>query len=223
MAVGLADKMIIADRKAICRAGFRALLEAGLKEVKFFEASNFDELRSLARELGDPRLIICDAALPGLPDLKELSQLRAIVPTARLVVTSDLTDREIIQAAFINGAAGFIPKSVTAGVLVGAIDVVLANGIYVPESLAELIAAPARHRDAQSLPPDMPMLTRRQRQVLELLRQGMTNKEIARHLGVATGTVKVHVASVLKALSAGNRTHAAALARRLGISEASPD
>ena len=223
MAVAFADKIIIADRKAVCRAGFRALLGPALKDMQFFEASSFDELLLMAGELGDARLIICEATLTGLHDLKELPRLRALAPTARLIVTADNPDREIIQAAFISGAAGFLPKSISASALVGAIEVVLANGIYVPEALAEQIAAPSRPREVMPAMNDPPMLTRRQRQVLDLLRQGMTNKEIARHLGVATGTVKVHVASVLKALSAGNRTHAAALARRLGIAEASPE
>jgi len=215
--------VVIADRHPICRAGLRTLLAEAWRNCNFHEAETCDELQEVINRSGNLDLILLDPALPGLLGYGGLSQIRCAAPAARLVVISDSDRRDTVQATFASGAVGFIPKSVSLGVLIGALEVVMADGVYVPESLA---LQPARSKPDPSRAPipggdadEPPILTPRQREVLRLLVLGLRNKEIARQLGLATGTVKVHVGSVLKTLNARNRTHAVALARRLGLVE----
>ena len=116
------------------------------------------------------------------------------------------------------GAAGYIPKSAGMGVMLSALRLVLAGGIYVPPNLLHTQAAPdpaSVTEAAAALSPDG--LTGRQREVLRLLGEGKANKEIARELDLSENTVKIHVAAVLKALGVNNRTKAAMVARRLGM------
>ncbi|HYM31342.1 MAG TPA: response regulator transcription factor [Candidatus Cybelea sp.] len=210
--------ILIADRHAICRAGFRALLSEAFGGCRFVEADSLQGLLAAAALTADLDLILLDASLPGMRGMAQVSDVREAAPKARLVVISDNDRRDVIQAAFAHGAAGFIPKSVSPGVLIGALEVVMANGMYVPETLAHQ----TNGLDADTLAGEsepLPALTPRQREVLRLLVLGMRNKEIARQLELATGTVKVHVGSVLKTLGARNRTHAVAMARRLGLAE----
>jgi DNA-binding NarL/FixJ family response regulator len=215
--------VIIADRHPICRAGLRTLLAEAWPDCSFYETETFDELLESIGRNGGLDLILLDPVLPGLPGFGGLSQLRRAAPAARLVVISDSDRRDTVQATFASGAVGFIPKTVSLGVLIGALEVVMADGVYVPESLALQSPRNKSESPRATLAPEdadePPILTPRQREVLRLLVLGLRNKEIARQLGLATGTVKVHVGSVLKTLNARNRTHAVALARRLGLVE----
>jgi len=123
-----------------------------------------------------------------------------------LVVVSANEDPAIIRRIIDSGAAGFVPKSSPPSILVSALQLVLAGGIYVPPVALEA-----------NTPATAATLTDRQSQVLDLLAEGAPNKIIAARLGLALPTVKIHVAAVLRRLSARNRTEAVQEALRLGL------
>jgi DNA-binding NarL/FixJ family response regulator len=142
-------------------------------------------------------------------------------------VLSASEDRADILAALEAGVHGYLVKTANMDRLVSRIQHVLAGEIYVPPSLAELpcldtalrhhavIAAVAKGVAPNEAGPDQVTLSERQRQVLEGLMMGLSNKQIARGLDLAEGTVKMHVGALFRTLGAQNRTHAVALGKKL--------
>jgi DNA-binding NarL/FixJ family response regulator len=124
-----------------------------------------------------------------------------------------------VRETFERGALGFLPKTSPSAVILNALRLVLAGGTYLPR---EIMAAPAAARGASPIKPisadavDLG-LTPRQGEVLALVLAGKSNKAICRELNLSEGTVKNHVAAVLKALNAANRVEALIAAARLGI------
>ncbi|MBI3369156.1 MAG: response regulator transcription factor [Burkholderiales bacterium] len=112
------------------------------------------------------------------------------------------------------GACGFLPKSEGAEVMLQALRLVLSGGIYMPAQALD----DYRNGQPPAPKPDAGGLTPRQLDVLHLLMRGEPNKLIARELGLTEGTVKIHIAAILRALQARNRTEAVVVARQLGIS-----
>lgn len=136
----------------------------------------------------------------------------------RVVVLSESEDPALMQRCLDSGAAGYIPKSSSKEILLCALRLVLAGGAYFPE---RLIKAAGRRLGAAGSDPihsgDLAALTHRQREVLGRLCQGRSNKQIGQELGLSENTVKVHVADILHALGAHNRTEAVIDALRMGF------
>ncbi len=141
--------------------------------------------------------------------------LHDLLPHAPLVVVSVLEKRGDVLEAIDCGAKGFIPKSSSGDVMLSALRLVHAGGVYLPPVLAagwtaEGFAGPSLSRSPRAGPPSprRSQFTPRQLDVLTQLGKGKSNREIARELGVAEGTVKVHVTALFKALGVKNRTQA---------------
>jgi DNA-binding NarL/FixJ family response regulator len=160
---------------------------------------------------GDADLALVDLNMPGMDGIVGLRRLRDAAPTLPIVVASGQEDPMTIRAVLAAGAVGFIPKSERSEVLLGALRLVQAGGTYVPSRLLDSTARPP--------PTDLHSaeLTPRQLDVLRCLLRGEPNKLIARELGLTEGTVKIHIAAILRALHARNRTEAVVRARALGI------
>ncbi|MBI3348137.1 MAG: response regulator transcription factor [Burkholderiales bacterium] len=207
-------RVLVADdhplvRDALARAvrGLRSRDgEAG--DVQVCEAG---DLAAALAGLAQPvDLALVDLQMPGMDGLGGLAALRAALASQPLVVTSGLDDAATIRAVLAAGAAGFIPKTAGAELLLQALRLVLGGGVYVPaEALSGL---------APTTPPASPPagLTPRQAEVLQALARGEPNKQIARELGLSEGTVKLHLAAILRVLQARNRTEAVVRARALG-------
>lgn len=185
--------------------------------VTVIEACDFPEAVQRAREHGDLDLVLVDMIMPGMESFEGLGALREARPGVPIVVVSGSDNQETVRRAIATGAHGFIPKTLNAKVLLGALNLVMSGGVHLPPALlGEADAAPA---PAPKTEPRLagPKLTRRQREVLMSLVQGRSNKEIARELDVAQGTVKLHVAAVMRVLDVNNRTRAALKAAELGL------
>lgn len=115
------------------------------------------------------------------------------------------------------GAAGFIPKTSSSKVMLSALRLVMSGGVYLPPALIDENSVSTRDAPGADMSLDATPLTPRQREVLALLGQGKSNKEIARTLNLSEGTVKLHVTAILKALNVSNRTGAVVAASRLGL------
>jgi len=181
------------------------------------QAGDFDTLLRLALE-ESADLVLLDLNMPGMDGIAGLQRLRARLPTMPVVVASGQDDAATIRAVLAAGAAGFIPKSERPEVLLGALRLVLAGGVYVPPR--SLDAPPPA---AASPAVAAAMLTPRQRDVLRAMSHGQPNKLIARELGLTEGTVKIHIAAILRALQARNRTEAVVRARELGLDSSHGD
>lgn len=208
------DTLLIADDHEVFRFGLAQVLRHALTLESVVEAASFDE--TIAR-LSDPRLFaaILDLGMPGLERPEDLSRVRRLRPDIRLIVLSGSEARDDILAALAAGAHGYIVKNASAPSLVDHIRTILGGTIYVPPSLADLPPEPGRAEpQPASRNPSIGSLTCRQRDVLQLIAQGLSNKRIAHALSISEGTVKMHVTSILRVTGASNRAQAAALGRR---------
>jgi DNA-binding NarL/FixJ family response regulator len=165
-----------------------------------------------AKEHPDLGLILLDQDLPDRDGFSVLSELRMRHPAISVVVVSAHQDHESVVKALNQGALGFIPKSATREVLLGAMQLVFSGGIYIPPQ------APAEEQVPQRpvLPADLG-LTEGQMDVLSLIMQGKSNKAICRVLDLSEATVESHVSAVLRALKVSNRVELV-LAGRSGAS-----
>jgi DNA-binding NarL/FixJ family response regulator len=164
-----------------------------------------------------PDLVVLDLNLPGMDGLHGLARLREASPATPVAILSATDDREHVHQALALGAAGYIPKSAGSDVILNAIRLVLAGGVYLPVSLVQPDSAEPPETELNGSSDVSHGLTPRQHEVLELLTQGLSNKQIARRLDVAENTVRVHVAAILRLLGASNRTEAGYRALRLGL------
>lgn len=218
-------KIMLVDDHALFREGLRLVLTQLDPGTEIVEAENCAQAFGIARRRTDLDLVLLDLSLPDISGMEALHRLRAEYAGLPVVVLSGHDDRATIIEALDAGAMGFIPKSSTSRVMMSALRLVLANGVYIPP--AALTAPGARpsaidagnELDTASHLPRVPdkALTERQMQVLELLVQGKPTKLICRELGLAEGTAKVHIASVLRALHVANRTQAVVAVSQLGI------
>jgi DNA-binding NarL/FixJ family response regulator len=160
-----------------------------------------------------PELILADLSMPGSEPLAGIKSLRKTYPQAKTLVFSGLVDDALLLDLVALPVNGFVAKTASPAVIIAAIELVLAGGLYLPHRIAELAS---RHRYSGGA--DAPLrVTGRQREVLKLLAAGQSNKEIAIALGLSPATVKTHVAQAMATIGAANRAEAAARAINLGL------
>lgn len=207
--------VLIADDHPVVRMGLVQLLRSSLRARKIVEAVCFEEVIARLEE-SDVALAIVDLGMPGLTGAGDLKRMRHLRPDAKMVVLSGSTSQADILDALKAGMHGYIIKSQTSEELIDKLRYVLSGEIYVPPMLADLAldpAPPALSKPGLQLAAHK-ALSSRQRQVLKGLVEGKSNKEIAQDLEIAEGTVKMHLASLFRALGATNRAHAAALGKQ---------
>lgn len=204
-------KILVADDHALFREGLRYVLARLGDEVEIFEARDGSEALDVVATRSDLDLVLLDLAMPGMDGFEGLRELRRRVPAVPIVILAASEDSADVRAALDAGAMGFIPKSSTSSVMLSALRLVLSGGVYLPPAFLE--KSSRRGTSARSL--EALGLTARQQDVLKLLGQGQSNKEIAQAFGLAEGTVKLHVSAILRALDVDNRTQAVIAAARL--------
>jgi DNA-binding NarL/FixJ family response regulator len=211
-------KILVVDDHALIREAMRAVLrDLDANAITLEAADGADALR-LAADHADLELILLDLTLPDRDGLILLAELRRTYPSITVVVLSARNDRANMARAFDLGALGFIPKNAAREVILGALRLVLAGGIYIPPEILARDAAPANGAPSAA---GALGLTGRQHEVLALMMLGKSNKAICRALDLAEPTVKNHVTAILKALGVSNRTEAVIAARARGLE--SPD
>ncbi|RME33540.1 MAG: DNA-binding response regulator [Gammaproteobacteria bacterium] len=203
-------RVLIADDHALFRTGLSALLQQLADEVRVLEADSYDRVRELLEEEGAPDLAILDLDMPGFDQMRGLRALLEDHPALPVLILSGSLDPLHMQMVLDAGALGYIPKTSPSQVLLGAIRLVLAGGLYVPPDLVGLGEHPAPPGPA---PREGPVeMTRRQHEILQLVIAGHSNKVIARKLGIAEKTVKSHLGAVFRILGVESRTQAALVA-----------
>lgn len=220
-------KILIADDHELVREGLKLTLQELPAVQSVMEAADADEVRRVLARHPDVDLVILDLHMPGSSRMELLESVCRSHPEIPVVVLSASESPRIMQRAIDHGAAGFIPKSAANNVLIGALQLVLSGGMYIP---SEMIGEPIEKASASQgnagntavtarrSTPVRPILTDRQTDVLELLSGGASNKAIAKQLGLSEHTVKIHLSAIFKALGVSNRTEAAIVCRELGLS-----
>ena len=200
--------VLIADDHPVVRQGLAVLLEVQDDLVLVGEASDGMEAVRLTLERS-PDVLLLDLKLPGLDGMGVLAHLRAQRAATRVLVLTSATGPTGPALALQAGAAGFLYKDVDPDALVRAIRSVHDGNTVLAREAAGLVAGPSGG-DARGIG----ALTPREREVLALIADGQSNREIARTLRVAEKTVKTHVSAVLAKLGVADRTQAALLAVR---------
>jgi len=205
-------KILLVDDHVLIRDALRGVLEELLDEADIVEVGNANSASRYIDENRDTDLVLLDLWLPDASGFDILSDLRAHHPATSVVVLSARDARADITRALELGALGFIPKSASREVMLGALELIFTGGVYVPpEILRHEKAVPSVAANSTSRCKRLAStfrLTERQSEVLDLLMHGMSNKVICRELDIAEPTVKNHVGAILKALGAKNRTEA---------------
>ncbi|MFG6441805.1 response regulator [Roseateles sp. LKC17W] len=222
-------KILLIDDHPLFREGVALLLKPLVEGLETWEAGSCEAAFELLAQRGSADLVLIDLGLPGLSGLEGLQRLRQDHPEVPVVVMSSSDDKDTVMAVLDAGAMGFIPKSSTSQVMLGALRLILANGIYLPPSvfLAARAAPAVAPTPAQATavavtpitgrrPADLG-LTPRQADVLHLLLQGKPAKLIGRQLNLSLSTVKAHTSAVLRALNVTTRTQAVLAAGRMGL------
>jgi DNA-binding NarL/FixJ family response regulator len=194
-------RILIAHRFALVGQALIGLLAGRGPGQDLVHTSTVTELDTLLGA-APTDLLLVDLGLSGLDGTDGLRRLRQAHPALRVVVLAETDDPATILACLAAGVHGYVLQSGSMPQLLHALEIVEGGGIFAPAALAAGLRAAPPPRPAPS------GLTERQREVLRLLSAGRPTKAIARELGVAVGTVKVHLAAIYRALGANNRVEA---------------
>ena len=207
--------ILILDEQTVYRAGLRSLISAEIPHAEVIEASNLPQALDHIR-ISTIDLVLVGTGRSSLGALDSLKAAREASPATRFAIVSASDTRTEILATLAAGFHGIISKDQSDTEILAAVTSILAGQIYVPASLAkkgddDVLASRFDREGSPTLriAADVSKLTKRQREVLTLLAQGRSNKEIARALDIAEATTKIHMAALLRALGARNRTEAA--------------
>ena len=216
----MAGSAVIADDDAFFRMALSAILRTRLGFAEVHEAGSLDEALECLAERGDVGLALFDLAMPGMSGAACLEAVRECHPDVTVAVVSGSSDREDVLLALRAGVHGFVPKADGVEALAQALGSIIAGTVHVPRFVTEIPRRPdgedaPRPRPPADASPACAGLTPRQKEVLTHLAQGMSNKHIARALDLGEGTVKIHVAAVLRALGVPNRAAAAVVGARM--------
>lgn len=220
-------KVLVIDDHPLIVEALRDMLRQLAQDVEVHDARTAADGRRLVAAHPDTGLLLLDLSLPDADGFDVLEALHRAHPAVPVVVLSAADHRANVLRAIDLGAMGFIPKASSSQVMLQALRLVLSGGVYLPTAaLAHHDEAPAAMPGLASAPGAVGTLrtsvrdlrlTSRQAQVLALILQGKPNKAICRELGLAEGTVKIHVAAILRALNVSTRTQAVVEASRLGL------
>ena len=210
-----AIRVLIVDDHAVVREGLRTFLELQDGIEVAGEAGDGEQAIRLASEL-EPDVILMDLVMPGVDGVTAMRAVRKRSPRSRVIVLTSFLDDERLMPAIEAGADGYLLKDVEPSELARAIRTAQTGQAMIAPSVAgRLLRTLSRPRSASTV--DADQLTRREREVLELIAAGRSNKRIAFELGIAEKTVKTHVGHVFAKLGVTDRTQAALIAVRSGL------
>ncbi len=206
---------LLIDDHALFRAGLAVLLQKISGPGCVLEIGTGAGALQLVEENPAIDLVILDYNLPDCNGIQVLQTFKSRHPELPVVLLSAHIDAALIQQALKEQASGFIPKTSTPDVMLSAVQLVLNGGVYIPpEAMGTAVPNGTYPTVATS---GKAQLTQRQMDVLQQMKNGLSNKEIARQLQMSPSTVKVHVAAILRELAAASRTQAVFLAKDRGL------
>ena len=201
-------KILVVDDHCLIREALCDLLKELANNAIILEAANGQQAVAFASEQADIDLVLLDLNLPDRDGFAVLAGIRGHNPAASVVVLLDRPDRAAAVRALNLGALGVVPKSEQRQIILGALQLIFAGGVYIPHNILTHNSSPTKSADIS--------LTGRQRNVLALMMQGKSNKAICRALDLAVPTVKNHITAILRVLNVTNRTEAVIAAGALG-------
>lgn len=213
-------RVLIADDHAILREGVRALLNTTEDLEVVGEAADGREAIERCKSL-DPDVVLMDLSMPGLGGLEATLELKKLGLRARVLILSQYDDREYVRRLLKAGVSGYVLKKSAGAELAGAIRAVHRGGLVLDPEVARTAMEEARTPvPAEAEPYDA--LTDREKQVLKLVAEGHSNKEVAEVLGISVKTAMSHRERVMEKLDVHNRTELVRFALRKGVIRVEP-
>lgn len=212
-------RLLLVDDQRLMRDGLRILLELESDFKVIGEAENGAEALEAYRQFS-PDVVLMDIRMPVMDGVDATRRLREEDPNSKVIILTTFDDNEYVFEGLRAGALGYLLKDVSGEELADAIRKVSAGGSMIEPSVARKVVAefarlaPATSETQKEL---IEPLSEREIEILKLVSQGLTNKEIAAKLYLAEGTVKNYVTSILQKIDARDRTQAAIRARELGL------
>jgi NarL family two-component system response regulator LiaR len=206
-------RILIVDDHAVVRHGIQMFLDTDPVIQVVGEAEDGQEAVRLAASL-KPDVVLMDLVMPQGDGIKAIAEIKQHVPQPKIIVLTTYKDEARATAAIKAGADGYLLKNVDGDELLRAIYTVQQGDAPLDPHVAGcLLRELSEHRDAARLNP----LTKREQEVMQLVAQGLSNREVARDLNLSEGTVKIHVSSILSKLNVSSRTEATIRAMEMGI------
>jgi DNA-binding NarL/FixJ family response regulator len=191
---------------------FREALESAVcvakPDAEIFHAASIDDAIDVLSSTPQIDLVLLDLSMPGTFGLSGVMRVRKTFPKSPIVIVSGYEDLQIVESVLALGVSGYIPKSTSKRELADAIGEVLRGAIYLPQRYREAARTRRPRIDNRELLKRLNELTPQQLRVLDMLRRGLQNKQIAYELKICETTVKVHVSDILRKLNVFSRTNA---------------
>lgn len=211
--------VLVADDHGLYRSGFGFLLRDRMGFRSVIEAATFDAALDRLAETPNVELALFDLAMPGITGPEGLSIVKETYPGIRVAIVSGSEERKDVVKAVAMGLNGYVPKSLGDDEIVGALQDILDGRVFVPRFMTSGASAAQSDNQLQTERAagkgdpgggaTYKAISPRQRDVLDCVRRGLSNKEIARELDIAEGTVKIHLAALFSHFGARNRTELA--------------
>jgi DNA-binding NarL/FixJ family response regulator len=215
-------KILLVDDHALFREGMHFILHKLDEQIDILNAGNFPDALNTARDNPDLDIVLLDLNMPGSEGAPSVKLFSTSYPNIPVVVVSGSDRRDDIVTVMNSGAMGFISKMSSGQNMIHALRLVLDGGIYLPPQLLQQAMGQVQP-DKRSWRTNKHGLTVRQTEVLQQLAMGLTNKDIGLAIGLAEGTVKIHVAAIFQSLRVKKRIDAVQAAQRMGLlSEGNP-
>jgi len=195
-------KILIADDHELFRDGLRLMVQEVFPGFEFLGTGDFYATDEALQKNPDVALVLLDIQMPGSTGLEGLEKIKCQYPALPVVVISTVDHRASIQQMLALGADGFIAKTSSRKTMIQALQRIMTGEVIII----------SEHENADAL-----ILTPRQIDTLELMAEGLANKDIAEQLNISSSTVREYVSDILKVFACDNRTQAVLKARRLGF------
>lgn len=208
-------KVLIADEQSLFRDGLTLRLKEINQNIDILQSSSLTEMLQILSAEPNTDILILDIDLAGFSAEETIKNIQNISPSAKIIAISSSEDAHNIKNILSLGAKGYIPKRSDSNILSGALKLILDGGTYIPPVMLKTDSI--SKSTSPTLPPLKKNLTNRQSQVLDLIAQGKSNKQIAYDMGVSEATVKLHINALLRSLKVNNRTQAVITAQKMGL------
>jgi DNA-binding NarL/FixJ family response regulator len=208
--------ILLVDDHQLLRQGLRALLERDGRLLVAGEAADGWEALELARKLR-PDVVVMDISMPGLNGVDATRRIVAELPRTKIIALSMNADRQYVHAMFDAGASGYLLKTAASEELVAAVFAVERGEVYISPAIADLMVDRHRRRATPAPMRTVGELTGREREVLQLLSEGLSSKEIGARLEIASSTVESHRKQIMAKLDVHSVAELTKVAIRMGL------
>lgn len=219
-------KFLIADDHELFLQGLEFILSKEYLQTEIVTAKSYTDIFTILEKQRDFNLILTDLAMPGSDWLDAIGKIHHMCPDIPVIIISAVFEREILQKTYNLGVSGYVSKAFPKNLIISAINLVLAGGMYIPPEILQMSlksSSESVRQIAQDLSKstektaDSFNITPRQKEVLECMAEGLSNKQIAYNLGLSEGTVKIHITQLMRTLEVTNRTAAVRKAAKCGL------